>query len=323
MIELSLSVVAEIGIEEAKTEKEKPYQFSAIRDVDCDGEGNIYVLDHKDVCIKVFDQSGQFLRKMLSKGRGPNEVMNPYGLKVNKFKESFFVLHEHGFQLKEFDMKGNYINQYALPEQMTQYFDFLDSSIIICIALGKYGEDEYNSIKIIDLSSLKITKEFAPTTRYSLINGVQRFVMQERTLWTCPGDMMELVGYDLITGDITRQVPIDTPYSPYKIIRKEYAPGIGWESARIFNFAQPFFLENDIFLFLTLQEFPEDSTKALPPDKRIVKIFHFENSGLVEAGDFPEFDFILDIHACWQNRIIASSSAYDLVPKIVVLEISE
>lgn len=322
-VEVNLSVVAEIGIEEAKNEEEKPYQFSAIRDVDCDEEGNIYVLDHKDVCVKVFDQSGQFLRKMLSQGGGPHEVMNPYGLKINKFKETLFVLHEHGYQLKEFDVYGEYINQYALSEQVTHYFDFLDDNTFIYVSKGRYGEDEYKSLKILDLKLLDIMLEFAPTKRNSQINGYQRFVIQDDTLWTCPGDKMELIGYDLKTGDVWRQVPVDMPYSPYKIIRKEYAPGVGWAYARIFNFAQPFFIDDDIFIFLTLQEYPEDTSQAFPPDKRIIKMYRLENSDLMEARDFSDFGFLVDIHACWQNRIIASSSAYDLVPKIVVLEIKE
>jgi hypothetical protein len=41
------SVVANIGIEEAKSEGEGPYQFSSILSADCDAEGNIYVLDYK------------------------------------------------------------------------------------------------------------------------------------------------------------------------------------------------------------------------------------------------------------------------------------
>lgn len=319
---IELSVVADIGVEEAKTKEEEDYQFSYVRDVDCDEDGNIYILDHKDVCVKVFDKNGRFLRKILSQGRGPNETMNPYRLKVNKFRDSLFVLNEHGFQLKEFDVYGNYMKQYPLSEQMTHYFDFLDDSTLIYISKGRYGEDEYKSIKILDLKSLKIMKEFAPTKRYSLVNGVQRFVIENDILWTCPGDMMKLVGINLKTGDIGRQVPLNIRYTPYQIIRKELAPGTGWESARIFNYAQPFLIDDLIFIFLTLQEFPEDSTQELPPpNRRTIKIYRFENSDLVEAGDFPDFDFFVDIQTCWRNRIIVSSSGYDLIPKIVILEV--
>ena len=315
-------VIAEIGVEGAITKEEEPYQFSHIRSVDCDEDGNIYILDHKDVCVKVFDKSGRFLRKILSSGQGPGEIMNPYRVKVNKFRNSLFVLHEHGFRLKEFDVNGDYINYYSLPEQMVHYFDFLDSSTVVYVAMGKYGEDGYKSIKILDLDSLEIIQEFAPTKRYSLINGYQQFVVDNDILWTCPGDMMELVGFDLKTGDIRRQVPLKVSYTPYQIIRKDLAPGTGYESARIYNFAQPFFIDDLIFIFLTQQEFPEDSTEEIPPpNRRSIKVYCFENSDLVETGDFPDFDFFINIQATWRNRIIVSSSSYDLIPKFIILEV--
>lgn len=320
--QLRFKVIAEFGVEEAITKEEEPYQFSYIRDVDCDKDGNIYILDHKDGCVKVFDKNGIFLRKILSQGKGPNEIINPLRLKVNKFRESLFVLHEHGFQLKEFDVYGNYVNNYPLPEQMFHYFDFLDGSTLIYISMGRYGEDEYKSIKILDLKSLEITQEFAPTKRHFLVNGVQRFIIENDILWTCPGDMMKLVGFDLKTCDIRKQVPINVRYIPYQIIRKDIAPGTGWTSVRVFNYAHPFLIDDLILIFLTLQEFPEDSPQELPPPtRRTIKLYRFENFNLVEAGDFPDFDFFIDIQTCWRNRIIASSSGYDLIPKIVILEV--
>ncbi len=320
--QLQFKVIAEIGIEGAITKEEEPYQFSSIRSVACDEEGNIYVLDYKDVCVKVFDKNGRFLQKILTSGQGPGEIMNPYSVKVNKFRNSLFVLHEHGFRLKEFDVNGNYLNYYTLPEQVVHYFDFLDSNTVVYVAMGKYGEDGYKSIKILDLESLEIIQEFAPTNRHSLINGYQRFVDDNDILWTCPVDMMELVGFDLKTGDIRRQAPLNIRYIPYQIIRKELAPGTGYESARTYNFAQPFFIDDLIFIFLTQQEFPEDSTEEIsPPNKRTIKVYRFENSDLAEAGDFPDFDFFIDVQATWRNRIIVSSSSYDLIPKIIILEV--
>ena len=71
------SVIAEIGIEEAKAKEELPYQFARVRSIDCDREGNIYVLDDKDSCVKVFNKDGGYLRKMFATGQGPKEMSNP------------------------------------------------------------------------------------------------------------------------------------------------------------------------------------------------------------------------------------------------------
>ncbi len=322
--ELNLTLVAEIGINEAKTKEEEPYQFSFIRSVDCDEEGNIYVLDHKDVCVKIFDKDGTFLRQILSEGEGPYEIMNPYGIRINEFRNSLFVLHEHGYQFKEFDDYGNFIKQYKLPEQIVHYFDFLDSNTLVYVSKGIYGEDEYKSIKLIDLNSSEIIQEFAPTKRPMIINGYQRFVVENDILWTCPGDLMELIGFDMKTGDIWRNVPINIPYIPYKIIKKDYGSGVGWMTAQIYNFAQPFLINDTIFVFLTQQEFPEYASQERPPppDRRKLKMYRYENSELVEAGIFPELDFFIEIETCWHNRIITSSSGYDLIPKIVIFELN-
>jgi hypothetical protein len=322
--ELSLSLIAEIGIDEAKTKEEEPYQFSYILSVDCDKEGNIYVLDHKDVCVKIFDKNGTFLRQILSEGEGPNEITNPYGVRINKFSNSLFVLHEHGYRLKEFDVYGTHLNQYSPSEQIVHYFDFLDTNTLVYISKGIYGEDGYKSIKLIELDSSEIIQEFAPTKRPININGYQRFVCQDEILWTCPGDLMEFVGFNIRTGDILRTAQINTPYIPYKFIKKEYGSGTGWVSAQIYNFAQPFFINDNIFVILTQQEFPEYTSQERPPPpyKRTLNIYRFENSELVDVGSFPELDYFIDIQACWQNRIIASCSAYDLVPKIFIFELN-
>lgn len=320
---ISLSIITEIGIEEAKTKEEEPYQFSFIWSVDCDEDGNIYVLDPKDVCIKVFDSNGIFLRKISSKGEGPHELMNPRRIKINDFRNSLFVLHYHGFQLKEFDVFGNYIKSYRLPEQMTHYYEFLSTHTLIYISSGKYGEDEYNSIKLINLDTLDIIQEFAPTKRYGNVNGTQRFVIQDTNLWTCPGDFMEFVGFDLSSGEIRRRIPINVPYNPFRIIRNEIGPGAAWEIIQKYNFAQPFNFSNTISVFLTQHEFPEHTSlnRRLPPDNQTIKMFRFENSELIDCGSFQEMEDFINIETTWKNRIVATCP-YALFPKILILELN-
>jgi hypothetical protein len=124
------------------------------------------------------------------------------------------------------------------------------------------------------------------------------------------------------TGDIWRKVSINIPYIPYKIIKKDYGSGVGWESAQIYNFAQPFLMDHGILIFLTQQEFPEYASqdRPPPPDIRTLKVYRFVNSELIEAGSLPDMGFFIDIKTCWRNRIITSSSGYDLIPKIVIFE---
>jgi len=142
------SVIASIGIEAAKEEKEKPYQFSSILSADCDYEGNLYILDYKDVCLIISDKTGNFLRKILGPGQGPNEVLKPLRLKIQKATKRVFVLYQNGFQIKEFDDFGNFVQSYPLPEQMYDFFDFIDENRLLFVAGAKYGEKGHNNIKI-------------------------------------------------------------------------------------------------------------------------------------------------------------------------------
>jgi len=48
--------------------------FSEIRTIEVDDEGNIYVADSKEVCVKVFDKNGKHIRTFGKKGQGPGEI---------------------------------------------------------------------------------------------------------------------------------------------------------------------------------------------------------------------------------------------------------
>jgi hypothetical protein len=67
------------------------YVFSYLMDLDIDHEGNIYVLDLKDRCIKVFDPSGQFLRKIGRRGQGPGELGGPFSMTLVASKNEIYV----------------------------------------------------------------------------------------------------------------------------------------------------------------------------------------------------------------------------------------
>jgi len=52
------------------------YPFSMLSWFAVDDEENIITMDNKEVCIKVFDKNGKFLRKFGRKGQGPGELQN-------------------------------------------------------------------------------------------------------------------------------------------------------------------------------------------------------------------------------------------------------
>jgi len=310
------SVISSIGIEATKEDKEKPYQFSSILSADCDLEGNLYVLDYKDVCIKIFNKTGKFLRKILGPGQGPDEILKPYQLKIQKARKHVFVLHQNGFQIKEFDDFGRFIRSYPLPEQMFGYFDFIDENRLLFVAGAKYGEKDHNNIKIFNLNTQKIEKEFAPTTRDDFCS-FQRFVVKEDIVWTCPGDLMDLEAYNIKTGGKVKTISLPEKYVPFRIVKW----GQNIQKIRVSNYGQPFLIGQDLFVFVTRQHFAKEPPDMLDrPLDRAIKVYRLDGERLVEEPNFPAFEFYVDFLASWKNNIVISSSAYDTYPQIKILE---
>lgn len=58
------------------------YRFSGVNALAVDNSGNIYVVDPKDIRIRVFDSKGRFLRAFGRKGQGPGEFQGPGDIEV-------------------------------------------------------------------------------------------------------------------------------------------------------------------------------------------------------------------------------------------------
>jgi len=121
-------------------EEIEDFMFSQIRSVQVDEEENIYVLDSKEICIKVFDKNGKHIRTFGKKGQGPGEIQMPMRMYLVAGKEimiydyannrlSFYSL--DGKCLREIsagkyrfsrtipDSKGNIITQISIPGEKT------------------------------------------------------------------------------------------------------------------------------------------------------------------------------------------------------------
>lgn len=312
---INFAIIRDIGIEEARTEEEKLYQFSVIYSIDCDKEGNIYVLDGKESCVKIFEKNGKFIKKLFREGKGPQEISNAYQVKINKFNGHIYVLHEHGFHLKEFNSLGIYLKSYPMPEQFFNYFDFMDEGRIIFVAKERPREKGYNNFKILNLKTLKIEKEFAITDRPSVINGYMRFVIEDKTLWTCPGDEMRLVVYDLDSGKEIKSIGIKEKYRKFKILR-----GPNWIRSVLYNYAQPFLVNNKLYVLLTKIEYFKDETieDVHTPKSQKLFLYSFERDSLIKLKEIPEGAFMW-LETVWENRLILYK--LEPYPLIRILEI--
>jgi len=127
------------------------FMFSQIRSVQVDEEENIYVLDSKEVCVKVFDKNGRHIRTFGKRGQGPGELQVPTRMHLTAGKEiliydaanrrlSYYSL--DGKCLREIstgkyrfsrtipDSKGNIITQLLVPgDKLVYEIKKFDSSL--------------------------------------------------------------------------------------------------------------------------------------------------------------------------------------------------
>jgi len=310
-------IAASIGLPEAKKDEDKPYVFSSIVSADLDAEGNVYVLDWREACVKVFDPSGRFRGRFLCPGQGPGEAQNPLRLRISPDGKRVFVLHQNGFQIKEFDSAGNFARIHPLPKQMFGYFDFLDDGRLLFVDGLPYGRKSSANLKVYAVREQKFEKEFA-VTNIDYFTGFQRFVVREGIVWTCPGDRMELNAYDLESGRRIKALALPEEYVPSKNIMW----GQNFQKTRLWNYAQPFECAGTIYVLVTRQEFTPVPREMLDrPLSRKTTLYRLDGERSVKEPGFPAFDFYPEFLSARDSKILISSSPYDLYPQLVVLEL--
>lgn len=107
-----------------------------------DNEAFIYVLDKQDTNIKVFNNSGNFVRTIGRKGQGPGELDNPWSLSVNRKAGELAVL-QLSRRLSFFKTDGTFIRQQSINNSSSVKFDSLGNTYIREKTRSKDGEWSY------------------------------------------------------------------------------------------------------------------------------------------------------------------------------------
>ena len=100
---LSLEEDLSIGVDEG----DENYMFSFPVDIDSDSNGNIYVLDFKELTIKKYDSRGTFERNISRRGQGPGELEYPYCFYVD-LNDLIYILDYSEKKIEIFDANGDY-----------------------------------------------------------------------------------------------------------------------------------------------------------------------------------------------------------------------
>ena len=86
------------------------FVFSEIRTIEVDDEGNIYVADSKEVCVKVFDKNGKQIRKFGKKGQGPGEIQ--FFTRVHMFAGKEIMIYDGGnSRLSFYSLDGEFLRE--------------------------------------------------------------------------------------------------------------------------------------------------------------------------------------------------------------------
>jgi hypothetical protein len=125
-------------------------EIISIRDMRVDEEGNIYILDTKPLCIKIFNDSGALIRKFGSEGQGPGEWQNPFSFDIQP--NGHIIVNDWGNQrLAVFSDQGELIKEISTAQLPTIARVHTDSSgTVYCAAIPSTREINRHMVYKLD-----------------------------------------------------------------------------------------------------------------------------------------------------------------------------
>lgn len=116
-----------------------------------DGDGNLFVLDSQDYCIKKFDRDGNFLLKFGRQGQGPGEFQYPMLLGIGGENRLIVQCMDSTYQI--FDLVGQYIDRFTMGSYDGLFMRVMKSGNVVGYSMNFSEENsrENNILKIFDL----------------------------------------------------------------------------------------------------------------------------------------------------------------------------
>ena len=127
-----------------------------------DLDSNIYVADSSQGVIFKFNQKGEFLKKIGSKGNGPGDLLEPQYLKVDN-NGNLIIFEKGNGRYQILDSKGAYINSFKASNLFTSR-EFYKENIFVLSA-----EIDKKLIEILDLEG-KFIDSFGAQLRFEKAN---------------------------------------------------------------------------------------------------------------------------------------------------------
>ena len=212
-------------------EVDENYMFNQPRSVKVSEDGSIYVLDGRDICIKVYDRQGKFQRTIGRQGQGPGEFSSGFLYFDIGSDGKIYIMDCRNSCVIIMDKDGDFIHSYRLPgrlygEMKTDknnfiYFErtFTDEEMIK-MSIHRYNSNgdeilNYGTFKIVQPVIKKQTKTSSSTSTSRFAATTVWTVDQEGKLYAGFGDKYQIGVYNP-NGSLSFKFGRDYPPIPSK-----------------------------------------------------------------------------------------------------------
>jgi hypothetical protein len=208
-------------------EEGEEFIFSQIRSVQVDEEENIYVLDRKEVCVKVFDKNGKYLRTFGRRGQGPGELQNPLRMYLVAGKE-ILIYDRSNSRLSFYSLQGKCLREISTGKYWLAR-TIPDSKGNIIAELVIWGDKPITEIKkfdpnfnpIITIEAIEEIEEMRPYLVNDLVYSHfnVRVMKNDNIVWGYPQDFKYEIFVVNPEGKTIRKIVKD--YNPVKVTKED------------------------------------------------------------------------------------------------------
>jgi len=110
----------------------EPYSLAAVKSLAVDDTGTIFVLDEKDIVIKMFDKSGKFIKSFGQKGQGPGDLNSPSRITFDRTKR-ILVVRNGPLGLSLFERDGAFLKTIVTEDIKASHNAVFDTQGRLCI----------------------------------------------------------------------------------------------------------------------------------------------------------------------------------------------
>jgi len=214
-------------------EGDENYMFNQPQIVKAKEDGSIYVLDWRDICIKVYDRQGKYQRTIGQQGQGPGEFSSGFLFFDISSDGKIYIMDCRNSCVIIMDKDGDFINSFRLPGRLFEemktdkndfiYFDrtFTDEEARK-MSIHRYNSNgdeilNYGTFKIVQPVIRRRTKSSISSSTSRIAATTVWIVDQEGKIYVGYGEKYQISVYDT-NGSLSFKFGRD--YTP--ILSKNY-----------------------------------------------------------------------------------------------------